>query len=325
VLETGEPTRWVLDEGDLDLKDTRHRFGIQAAIAVPMVGPRSFRGVLYADRRRDDRSYSDEDVEILTAAATAVMMRRAVTQSALETQKAAKIQRSMLPRELPSVPGYELEAGLHMCHGVGGDLYDCVCRGDRRCLFSVGDVSGKGLPAALIMGATSYLVRALAELELPPLEIYQRVHSNLLAKYRMRQYVALFLGELDQETGRVACVVAGVPRPLLIRTDGSTERLPVTAFAAALIDLDDPPPTEFEAQLEPGDLLAVFTDGYPEATPDGNTFLENAVEEQLVRDHDLPLHEIRARLDHTVDTFVGKAGPSDDRTLMLVRRCSARG
>ena len=72
--------------------------------------------------------------------------------------------------------------------------------------------------------------------------------------------------------------------------------------------------------LEQGDLLAVFSDGYPEATPDGDRFLEAEVEDQLVRDRLLPLTEIRARLDRTVEDFVGAAGPSDDRTLMLVRR-----
>ena len=72
--------------------------------------------------------------------------------------------------------------------------------------------------------------------------------------------------------------------------------------------------------LEVSDLLAVFTDGYPDSTPDGDRFLEAEVQDQLIRDHKLPLTEIRARLDRTVNEFVGQAGPSDDRTLMLVRR-----
>jgi serine phosphatase RsbU (regulator of sigma subunit) len=321
VLTTDEPTRWFLDDGELDPMDSRHRFGIHAAVAVPLQGNFPIRGVLYADRRNRGPAYSDDDVEILTATAAAVAMRRAISNSRQETLRAARIQKSMLPPELPELPGFEIEAGLHMCHGVGGDLYDCICRGDYRCLFSVGDVSGKGLPAALIMGATSYLVRALADLDLSPLEIYKRVHSNLLAKYRMRQYVALFIGELDHRTGSLRCVVAGVPRPLVIRASGEVEELPVTAFAAALIDLDEPPPEDFVTTLETGDLLAIFSDGYPEATPDGDRFLEAAVEDQLVRDRHLPLPRIRARLDQTVEEFVGTAGPSDDRTLMLVRRC----
>lgn len=320
VLQTEEPTRWVRNDDELDPMDSRHRFDIHAAVAVPLQADLSIRGVLYADRRKPGPAYSDDDVEILTATASAVAMRREISNQRIETKRAARIQQSMLPRELPSPPGFEIEAGLHMCHGVGGDLYDAVCRGDHRCLLSVGDVSGKGLPAALIMGATSYLVRALADLELSPLEIYKRVHSNLLAKYRMRQYVALFLGELDHLTGELRCVVAGVPKPLVIRASGAVEELPVTAFAAALIDLDDPPPEDVVVTLDHGDLLAIFSDGYPEATPDGERFLELEVEEQLVRDHELPLTEIRARLDDTVNRFVGQAGPSDDRTLMLVRR-----
>ena len=320
VLATDEPTRWMRDENNIDLMDSRHRLGIHSAVAVPLHGEFPIRGVLYADRRKPGPAYSDDDVEILTATAAAVAMRRAISNTRQETRRAARIQESMLPRELPTIPDYDIEAGLHMCHGVGGDLYDVVCRQDARCLFAVGDVSGKGLPAALIMGATSYLVRALADLQLPPLEIYKRVHRNLIARYRMRQYVALFLGELDPLTGDVKCVVAGVPKPLVIRASGEVEELPVTAFAAALIDLDDTPPEEVTVNLRPGDLLVVITDGYPDSTPDGDRFLEEAVQDQLVRDHLLPLPEIRARLDRTVEEFVGPAGPSDDRTLMLVRR-----
>jgi serine phosphatase RsbU (regulator of sigma subunit) len=320
ALETDAPTRWSRGEEELDSMDTRHRFDIHSAIAIPFQGTPPIRGVLYADRRREAKPYSDDDVEILTATATAVAMRRAYSITRLETHKAAKIQRSMLPRELPTIRGYELEAGLHMCQGVGGDLYDAFCRGNDHCFFSVGDVSGKGLPASLIMGATCYLVRALEDLKLSPLEIYKRVHSNLLAKYRMRQYVALFLAELDRETGQLRCVVAGVPRPMLIRASGKVEKLPVTAYAAALIDLDEPPPEEVTVTLEPGDVLAVYTDGYPDSTPDGDDYLDHRVEDQLVRDHALPLGEIRRRLDELVENFVGHAGPSDDRTLLLLRR-----
>ncbi|RKZ14642.1 hypothetical protein DRQ53_11065 [bacterium] len=320
VLDTGQFIAWSRDQGPVDLDDSRSRFDIHAAVAVPILAPPAIRGVLYADRHSGNDGYGEQDIEILTATATAVAMRRSVSQSRIETAEAAKIQRNMLPRSLPTLNGYELEAGLHMCHGVGGDLYDFICRPDEHCLLSVGDVSGKGLPAALLMGAASFLIRALAELELSPLEIYSRVHSNLLPKYRMRQYVALFLADLDCKTGQMRCVVAGVPRPLVIRADGSVEELEVTAFPAALTDFDDPPPTELSVQLAPGDLLAVYTDGYPEATPDGDRFLEAEVTDQLVRDYLLPLEKIRERLDRTVDDFVGLAGPSDDRTLLLLRR-----
>lgn len=325
VLDTGEAVIWAKDpwSEDLDPKSSLHRFGIQSAMAVPVLRKPAVRGVLYADRRSALGEFHDEDLEVLVATASAVATRRAECRGRFEAREAARIQRLMLPHALPSIPGYQLDAGLHMCHDVGGDLYDCIGRDDGHWLLAIGDVEDKGLPAALMMGATSFLLSAYAEFEVSPLEIYSRLHRNLVTRNRARQFVALFLGELDPGSGVLRCVVAGLPKPLVIRPDGRLVEIEPTARPVAMPDVGGDPPFESRIVLEPGDLLAVFTDGYPEATPDHQRWLEAEVAEHLVQNRHLALADIRDSLDRCVDAFVGAAGPSDDRAILLLRRDAA--
>lgn len=297
------------------------KMNISSAAAVPIRAEPDVRGVLYVDRLGRGPCFDRDDLEVLVAAASAIATKRELIISLIERREAARIQLRMLPQELPAIPGYEVEKDLRLCRTVGGDLYDYVQRPDGTVLFLVADVCGKGIRAALVAAGTSLLFRALANLALEPLEIYERLHENLGAKLADGQFVALFLGLLEPVTGHLRAVVAGIPFPLIVRADGSKELLEPTALPAALTDLG-PPATERELVLAPGDMLAVYSDGYPEAMSEAEEqeLGLQAVVDCIVESRARPLSGICESLLALVDDFVGTAGASDDQTLFLLRR-----
>ncbi|HKK69666.1 MAG TPA: SpoIIE family protein phosphatase [Candidatus Krumholzibacteria bacterium] len=325
VLRTGKVAVWSSYRGNPEPEeaDSWKDLDICSAAAVPVHADPDVRGVLYVDRLGRGPSFGEEDLELLTTTAAAMATKREMILLGVERERAARIQSRMLPDTFPAIAGYEHEAALSMCRTVGGDFYDCVVRDDGRVVLIVGDVSGKGLTAALIAAGAGLLFRSVAGAAGGPARIHRMLHENLSTKLETGQFVAVFLAVLDPSDGSLCCVNAGLPYPLLIRSDGGHEAVEATGMPPALYG-DCPDATEVETHLEPGDLLAVFTDGYHEATVDGEAVLGlHAVWDRLTADHGRPLPEIRERLDTAVETFVGPAGSSDDQTLVLLRRCRA--
>ena len=321
VLETGQVAVWSSRPGgETDVDDSWVDLDITHAAAVPVRADPDVRGVLYVDRIGRGPAFDEEEIEVLLAAARAVAVSREIVVTTLERDEAAGIQMRMLPEDLPSIPGHEIDAGLILCRMVGGDLYDVVSRPDGRFMFIVGDVSGKGLTAALIAAGTILLFRALAGLGLEPDAVYRAMHETLSEKLDLGQFVAVFLAELDPSTGHVECIAGGLPYPFVVRADGGLERIPVTALPLALLE-QSAEPRIHAWDLAPGDLLVVATDGYEEATFDHETILGiETVESWVVENRDRSLIEIRDGLDEKVDAFVGHAGVSDDQTVLLLRR-----
>ncbi|HKI83525.1 MAG TPA: FHA domain-containing protein, partial [Candidatus Krumholzibacteria bacterium] len=124
---------------------------VRSALIAPLLDGDRVRGILYADNLITRRRYEEEDLQVLTAIARAVGVKRQRDDERRERGRAARVQESLLPRKLPAVEGLEIHGHLEMCQGVGGDLYLCVCRPSGRLLLAVGDVSGKGMAAALSM------------------------------------------------------------------------------------------------------------------------------------------------------------------------------
>jgi sigma-B regulation protein RsbU (phosphoserine phosphatase) len=274
------------------------------------------------DTANPSTRYTPEDLQVLTATANAVAVKLRSLSLEKEMRTAARIQQSMLPKDLATPPGYELEAHQVMCRAVGGDLYHCIQRPDGKLFFALGDVSGKGMPAALAMAATIVLVGLLGEIGGTLEEVVRHLQHHLYRSIASDQYVTLFFGELEAVTGRLQYVNAGHEPPLLFRAGGELELLETTTTPVAMFD--HLKVESRETQLQNGDLLAVMSDGIPEATTDGVRFFE----EELVRDillenRSKPLPEIRGALISAVEAFLKEEPVSDDVTLLLLRRTGA--
>jgi sigma-B regulation protein RsbU (phosphoserine phosphatase) len=293
---------------------------LRSAMAAPLFDNERVRGILYVDTANPEIQYGQADLEVLTATANAVAVKLRNISFEKEMRTAANIQRAMLPSTIEPPAGYELEPYQVMCRAVGGDLYQCLPRRvNGKYLFALGDVSGKGMTAALAMGAATVLIGMLAEIDGDLLELTGHLHRQLFRSLTPEQFVTMFLAELDAETGAIRYVNAGHEPPLIIRADGSLDRLEPTGLPVGMIE--DFMLEAGEAHIGPGDLLAIFSDGVPEATTDGDRFLGmDPVQDILMTHSREPLSEIRSRIVSAVDSYLAGEPNSDDVTLLLLRR-----
>lgn len=241
-----------------------------------------------------------------------------------ELSAARDIQVGMLPRAIPPFPGrtdIDVYAMLESAKQVGGDLYDYMLLDRDRLFFVVGDVSGKGVPAALFMAMTMTLFKATAlAFTTSADEIMTRVNAELSRENPGQMFVTAFCGILDLATGQLAYANGGHEPPFVRRADGSVTRLPKTGGMALGVFED----TEFEAarhKLAPGDALILFTDGVSEAAnTDDDLFTTARIEAALsAARRDASARGLAEGLADDVRVFVGEAPQSDDLAILVVR------
>jgi sigma-B regulation protein RsbU (phosphoserine phosphatase) len=234
-----------------------------------------------------------------------------------ELQIAREIQRSLLPRTTPVVPGFELAAESRSCYEVGGDYFDFLPLGDGRVGLVIADVSGKGTPASLLMASVHASLQALAGSARPG-ELMARLNRFLCRNTQDNKYVTLFYGELDPRDGRLAYVNAGHVPPYLVGGDGSRARLFEGGTVLGLLEEATFP--EGEVRLGPGDVLAVVTDGATEArSPGDEEFGDERIFDVLEGCAGGGAAEALRALEAAVAAFTGEAGCSDDLTALIVK------
>jgi sigma-B regulation protein RsbU (phosphoserine phosphatase) len=237
-----------------------------------------------------------------------------------ELSAARDIQVGMLPRSFPARGDIDVYAMLEAAKQVGGDLYDYVLIDRDRLFIVVGDVSGKGVPAALFMAMATTLFKATALAGGSPGEIMTRVNAELSRDNVAEMFVTAFCGILDLRDGRLAYADGGHEAPFVRRADGSIERLPKRT-GVALGVLEDAAYVTAEFQLRPGDSLLVFTDGVSEAANEAeDLFTVGRIETALaaaLADHSA--RRLAEGLAEEVRVFVGSAPQSDDIAILVVR------
>lgn len=255
-----------------------------------------------------------ENARLLTEAAAAERLER-------ELEVARNIQTSFLPDELPQIEGWETAAFYRSARQVGGDFYDFFAVDDHRWAIVVADVADKGVPAALFMALSRTLLRAVGSNRHNPADTLRRVNDLLLRDSRSDLFVTLWYGLWDVQTGSVRFCSAGHNPPLVVRADGSTERLASRGIALAVIP--DINLQESEITLKPGDLLVAYTDGVTEALrSDGSEFGVMGLESTLVSLRRRSAPEIVDGLIHAIDNFAGGAPQFDDITLVALKHRS---
>lgn len=240
-----------------------------------------------------------------------------------ELSAARDIQVGMLPRTFPPFPqrrDVDVFALLESAKHVGGDLYDYALIDGDRLFFVVGDVSGKGVPAALFMAMTTTLFKATALTANSTGEIMARVNRELSRDNAQEMFVTAFSGILDLRTGQVEYSDGGHEAPFVRRADGTVERLPKLK-GMALGVIEDAPFATGHFQLAPGDALVLFTDGVSEAAnADDDLFTTRRIESALatVRPETTARHLAEGLADD-VRVFVGATPQSDDIAILVVR------
>jgi sigma-B regulation protein RsbU (phosphoserine phosphatase) len=233
-----------------------------------------------------------------------------------ELAEALKIQQRLLPQQVPQIDGWEIAASWQPASGVGGDCFDAIRFGDTRLALSIADVVGKGIPAALLMSNLQAAVRAFASDVAEPQALCQQVNRILCGNIAEGRFISFFYCVLDATAGVLTYTNAGHYFPILVRADGSTERLgeggPVLGVLA------DAEYDQAHVTLAPGDRLVLFTDGLTEARSDADEeFGEARLLDAAVRHRACSAPAIQARLADAVATFTG-GRLHDDATLIVM-------
>lgn len=268
----------VVDIERLNLDSEGVRALRQAGIrlALPLVSQGELVGLINLGERRSEQDYSSDDRRLLgnlaTQAAPAVRVAQLVRQQqleALERQRieqelrvARLIQQTLLPKDVPHVAGWEVDAYYQPARAVGGDFYDFIPYPDGRLGFVIGDVTDKGVPAALVMATTRSLLRSAAERFESPSAILERTNELLVEDIPPRMFVTCLFGLLNPESGHFVYANAGHDVPYLRTEDGVVE---LRARGMPLGLLPGMKYEEKEVHMRAGECLLLYSDGLVEA------------------------------------------------------------
>jgi sigma-B regulation protein RsbU (phosphoserine phosphatase) len=284
-------------------------------------------GLIFLDSLQRSAAFGEDDLRIVTALANiaaakienARLLEESLEKRALEEdmRKAAEIQRRLLPDEAPRIEGYGLAGSNSPCRTIGGDYFDfLVDRGQLH--MALGDVSGKGTGAALIMTVLRAAVRAHWT-EFAPAEAVARINRTVCQNVPDGKYATFVMARLDPATGSVCYVNAGHTPPLLIRADGSTVEL--TEGGTVLGMFDTIVYSEGTVIMQPGDAMVIFSDGVTETWDlAGDEFGEKRLAEIVVRGRALDADALQVRILSELDAFAQGAKATDDRTLIVLKR-----
>jgi len=235
---------------------------------------------------------------------------------------AREIQQAMLPSGLFSAPGIETAGVSRPANTVGGDFYDILPLDDGRVAIAVGDVAGKGSPAALLMALLLAMMRTLVDERLEPAELVTRLNVQVSRHAPGSRFITLFYGVFDTRTGELVYVNAGHLPPLLLRGDERIERLSDGGIALGMFDHASYTPGH--VFLQPDDVLAIYSDGITEAeNAAGQPFDEGGLERALRLNGRQSVSAIGAGVLHAVETHTGEARFADDLTVLVLRRTLA--
>jgi serine phosphatase RsbU (regulator of sigma subunit)/anti-sigma regulatory factor (Ser/Thr protein kinase) len=265
-----------IDTLELDSPALRELKAAGVKLAVPLVSQGELIGVLNLGPRLSEQDYSSDDRKLLDnlAAQAAPALRvgqlvreqeaEAATRQRIEQELevARLIQQNFLPRELPDLVGWQVAAYYRPAREVGGDFYDVIPLADGRVAFVVGDVTDKGVPAALVMAATRSVLRASVQRLIEPGAVLERVNDHLCPDMPAKMFVTCLYAVLDPHTGRFRFANAGHDLPY-VKTAGGVVELRARGMPLGL--MPGMAYEESEAVLEPGDCVLLHSDGIAEA------------------------------------------------------------
>jgi serine phosphatase RsbU (regulator of sigma subunit)/anti-sigma regulatory factor (Ser/Thr protein kinase) len=332
LLAAGGPVEVAGIEAESPTIDRLREEGIE--LVVPLIGQGELLGALYLGQRLSDQPYSTDDRRLLGNLASQVAPAMKVAQLVREQQAEAKereriqqelqvaalIQQTLLPKQLPSINGWHVDAFYRPARAVGGDFYDFIDLGGDRLGVVVGDVTDKGVPAALVMATCRSMLRAAALRHDSPTAVLADVNDGLVPEIPPAMFVTCLYAIIDTAAGELVFANAGHNLPYVRTGDGVVE-LRATGMPLGLM-----PGMEYEEKtyrLQPGDLMVLTSDGITEAhSSEGEMYGFSRLMGKVaakVKDDDMV-----TALVSDLEKWTGPdAEQEDDITLVVVRRTSS--
>jgi len=301
---------------------------IRSLLCVPMIAKSALRGVLTVYNKKGQSQFTEEDQRLLAiiAAQSAQVvetarlyeMERSLIHMKEEVRLAARIQTDLLPRTPPAPAGYDIAGKSVPAQMVGGDYFDFMQMPEGRYGVTLGDVSGKGLPAALLMANLQATLRGQTLFGGSVHECIQRSNKLLAESTSPEKFVTLFYSVLDPGAKTLTYCNAGHDAPMLLRTGGASERLATGGVVLSI--LDDFPYQEETVPFGPGDLMVVYSDGISEAmNPAEEQFGEARIADVVGRERNRSATEIIESIVAAVRAHAGTAPQMDDMTLVVIK------
>ena len=303
--------------------------GVRSVLAVPLgVGNNVF-GIIYADSPLAEGRFTEDHLKVLTTLASVAAIRvenARLTEEQMERERlereqqvASEIQQRFLPATAPIVAGYELQGISFPCYEIGGDYYDFIQREDGRLVVALGDVSGKGTAAALLMSSLHAAIHAQADIHDSLVKTISAVNRYLVDSIPANRFVTLFYAELDPQNGSLSFLNAGHNPPLIVHIGGTMEQLASGGLPLGIMTNADF--REGRTKLYPGDVLVIYSDGVSEATnPSGEEFGPTRLYEVVARNMEASAGGIRDRIESALTKFCQGTPAADDITLVIVKR-----
>ena len=304
--------------------------GIRSVLAVPLsVDERNVFGLIYADSPTWETTFTEEHLNILTTLASVASIR--VENATLleerfqrermerELELATEIQQRFQPSAPPQIDGYEFQGISFSCYEIGGDYYDFIAKPDGKMVVALGDVSGKGTAAALLMSSLHAAIHAQVAAKSTLDETVVSVNEYLAENTPSNRFVTLFAAELEPTTGKLSYINAGHNPPLVGKSDGSVVQLPsgglpLGIMGGAQYDLGS-------LELNKGEVLVVYSDGVSEAVnPREEEFGIDRLSEVIRKNVSASAAGIRDRVESALSSFTETAPANDDITLVIVKR-----
>jgi sigma-B regulation protein RsbU (phosphoserine phosphatase) len=302
---------------------------VRSVMCAPLRDENRVIGLLYVDSRRDAGLYTEDDLRVLAHLASVAAVRientrlfwEAVRIRTLEEdlRQAADIQDGLLPADFPAIAGYEVQGRSVPCRSVGGDCFDFLALPDGRQVIQLGDVAGKGLPAALLMCCFHATLRAVASAHRDPAGTIRELNRLLHPRFPPNRFVTCFYGVLDPTTHRLTYINAGQDTPFVIPARGEPRALPGSGLPLGLVE--DAEYQSGDVDLGPGDILLCYSDGATEGVnPHGEMFGTGRLVTTAAMARERPAREIVAALTRAIEAHHAGGAHEDDITLLVVKR-----
>lgn len=302
---------------------------IRSVMAVPLAIDRQSLGMVYVDNPFDTNRFTDSDLQVLTTIAgvaaikieNSLLLEERLEKRRMEEELAvaSEIQMRLQPVSPPKIDKYDLTAISFACREIGGDYYDFIDRPNGKWVLTLGDVSGKGTGAALLMASLHAAVRAQAQTSLSIESIVKEINAYIYRNSPDNKFVTLFLAELDPLTGVLTYSNAGHNPPVLVRASDDIEHLTEGGLPVGI--RPDLPYGVGSVELRPGDILVTFSDGVTEAVNDKDEeFGEDRLVALVKKHRSSSAASLRDLIDEAVGQFAGKQPAFDDMTLLIAKR-----
>jgi len=299
---------------------------VQSVMCLPLMIRGQLIGILMIYNKRGQTGFDegDERLAAIIGAQSATLIENAglakdKTRIEEQINLAYDIQSNLLPKSSPRIEGYDVAGRSTPAQSVGGDYFDFIPIDDTRNAVCLGDVSGKGLPASLLMANVQATLRGLTMFDAPVDERINRANKLLCECTDDERFVTMWYGVLDSANHKIDYCSAGHDYPFLVSANGDVKRLESTGLALGVFD--HVTYQKESISIEPGDMLVVYSDGVPDATNETDVqFGEERLDALIAEHHAGSAHDLIDHVMKAVNEHAGSAPQFDDLTLVVVKR-----